>query len=218
MVWVPYTKSNGQWIASKILQGFFGAPIESLCEVSVTDVYFTHERGRYMAIYALFLAGSNFFAPIIAGFIAQSQGWAWVLYWCAIFCGIGFIFCFFFMEETNFHRTTITGTEDSKMVSGLTTPPTALQIDSEKSVEKGPVEDSPQVTEEGLGTTEPSFTPKTYLQKIALFDRHVFKRPNRLAGMMARPLIFLTFPVIFYAGFSYGSNLVWFNVLNGTAS
>lgn len=35
---------------------------------------------------------------------------------------------------------------------------------------------------------------------------------------MLRPLIFLTFPVIFYAGFSYGSNLVWFNVLNATAS
>lgn len=33
-----------------------------------------------------------------------------------------------------------------------------------------------------------------------------------------RPLIFLSFPVIFYAGFSYGSNLVWFNVLNATAS
>ena len=38
MVWVPYTKTNGQWIASKILQGFFGAPIESLCEISVTDI------------------------------------------------------------------------------------------------------------------------------------------------------------------------------------
>lgn len=38
MVWVPYTKTNGQWIASKILQGFFGAPIESLCEISVTDL------------------------------------------------------------------------------------------------------------------------------------------------------------------------------------
>ena len=35
---------------------------------------------------------------------------------------------------------------------------------------------------------------------------------------MLRPLVFLTFPVIFYAGFSYGSNLVWFNVLNATAS
>lgn len=38
MIWAPYTKSNGQWIANKILQGFFGAPIESLCEVSVTDI------------------------------------------------------------------------------------------------------------------------------------------------------------------------------------
>lgn len=38
MIWVPYTKTNGQWIASKLLQGFFGAPIESLCEISVTDI------------------------------------------------------------------------------------------------------------------------------------------------------------------------------------
>jgi len=66
-VWAPHTKSNGQWIANKILQGFvgkrvilalelymlrfsvltysLGAPIESLCEITVTDLYFQHERG-----------------------------------------------------------------------------------------------------------------------------------------------------------------------------
>lgn len=38
-VWAPYTTSNAQWIANKVLQGFFGAPIESLCEISVTDMY-----------------------------------------------------------------------------------------------------------------------------------------------------------------------------------
>jgi MFS family permease len=54
--------------------GIFGAPIESLCEISTTDIYFTHERGQYMAMYALFLAGSNFSAPIIAGFITDGQG------------------------------------------------------------------------------------------------------------------------------------------------
>ncbi|KAK3077491.1 hypothetical protein LTS18_010113 [Coniosporium uncinatum] len=37
-IWAPYTRSNGQWIANKILQGFFGAPIESLCEISITDI------------------------------------------------------------------------------------------------------------------------------------------------------------------------------------
>ncbi|KAL5456344.1 hypothetical protein PMIN07_006678 [Paraphaeosphaeria minitans] len=78
-VWAAHTKTSGQWIASKIVQGFVGAPIESLCEISVTDTYFMHERGRYIALYGLLLAGSNFFAPIIAGFIADGQGWRWVL-------------------------------------------------------------------------------------------------------------------------------------------
>ncbi|KAK3676857.1 hypothetical protein LTR78_003061 [Recurvomyces mirabilis] len=54
------------------MSGFFGAPIESLCEISVTDIYFQHERGTYIALYALLLAGSNFLAPILAGFIADS--------------------------------------------------------------------------------------------------------------------------------------------------
>lgn len=78
-MWGPYAKTNGQWIASKILQGFFGAPIESLCEISMTDIHFTHNRGSYMTLYAFFLAGSNYVAPVFAGFIADGQGWRWVL-------------------------------------------------------------------------------------------------------------------------------------------
>lgn len=75
MVWVPHATKNGAWIGSKILQGFVGAPIESLCEISVTDIYFTHERGTYMGLYAFMLAGSNFLAPVLAGFINDGQGW-----------------------------------------------------------------------------------------------------------------------------------------------
>jgi MFS family permease len=55
-------------------------------------------------MYALSLSGSSQGASIISGFIAQGQGWAWVLYWCAILGGIMFVFLFFFMEETNFVR------------------------------------------------------------------------------------------------------------------
>lgn len=38
MIWQPYVRSNGEWIATKILQGIFGAPIESLAEITVSDV------------------------------------------------------------------------------------------------------------------------------------------------------------------------------------
>lgn len=42
MLWQPYIRSNGQWIGAKILQGFFGAPIESLGEITVSDVVSTY--------------------------------------------------------------------------------------------------------------------------------------------------------------------------------
>src|SRR5277367_5618294 len=80
------------------------------------------------AIYAFFLAGSNSFAPVSAGFITDGQGWQWVLYWCAIFCTIGFVFLFF-MEETNYRRSSITGTE-SKLQSGTESPVANAEADS----------------------------------------------------------------------------------------
>lgn len=230
-IWAPYTKSNGQWIANKLLQGFVGAPIESLCEISVTDMYgfcskcrsvsaddeasyFQHERGAYIGLYALLLAGSNFFAPIIAGFIADGQGWQWVLYWCAIFCGIGFVFLFFFMEETNYSRSIIAGhevKEAPRQGSGQSTPQAfdEKRAPADADIEPASPSDLP---------TSSSYSKKSYTDKIKLFRAADLKKPNRLAGMTLRPLIFLTFPVIFYAGFCYGSNLIWFNVLNGTAS
>ncbi|KAJ9644288.1 hypothetical protein H2204_001639 [Knufia peltigerae] len=215
-VWAPYTKTNGQWIANKILQGFFGAPIESLCEISVTDIYFAHERGFYMAIYGLFLAGSNFFAPIIAGFIANGQGWQWVLYWAAIFNGIGFIYCFFLMEETNYSRNTLAG-QESREQSGTQTP---VPDETDKSTvpdEKTVYQTPGPATEEGVGST--ILPKKSYTQKLKLFQPGSFSKKNEIPGMMLRPLLYaVCFPVVAYSGFSYGSNLVWFNVLNGTAS
>jgi hypothetical protein len=56
---------------------------------------------------------------------------------------------------------------------------------------------------------------KTYWQKLSLKDK---PRQNRLFRMFIQPLYFLGWPVIFYAGFAYGSSLIWFNVLNATAS
>jgi hypothetical protein len=48
MIWAPYTRTSSQWLANKIIQGFFQAPIEALCEISIADIYYAHERGTYM--------------------------------------------------------------------------------------------------------------------------------------------------------------------------
>ncbi|KAM0137877.1 hypothetical protein ACHAO1_003762 [Botrytis cinerea] len=221
MLWVPYATSNSAWIGSKILQGAVGAPVESLCEISITDIYFAHERGSYMGLYAFMLAGSNFLAPILAGFINDGQGWRWVMYWCAIFLAIGFVFCFFLMEETNYDRAPLEKTTSGDNTPGVATPKEGvLQEKSSASSEprdpeKGTSVDVSRAANQNTELGAVNYKPKTYVQKLSLKDK---KRDFRLFRMMIRPLIFMSLPSIAYAGFSYGSNLIWFNVLNGTAS
>jgi MFS family permease len=78
MVAQAYTKSNATWIIFKVLQGFFGAPVETLGEISVVDVYFSHQRGKYMAIFVCTINGAGFLGPTLGGFINDGQGWQWV--------------------------------------------------------------------------------------------------------------------------------------------
>lgn len=170
--------------------------------------------GTYIGLYALLLAGSNYLAPVFAGFINQGQGWQWVLYWCAIFNGIGLVICFFFMEETNYSREPIAGIVPEQEQSESPTPP---ETTTEKAA-SGNDQEAESDLESRDNVPARSYKRKTYFDKIKLFQAADLHKPNHIGGMMLRPLIFMTFPVIFYAGFSYGSNLIWFNVLNGTAS
>ncbi|RDW71682.1 putative MFS-type transporter [Coleophoma crateriformis] len=207
-MWGPYASTNGQWIAKNVLAGFFAAPIEALPEISVTDVYFSHQRGTYMGVYAFFLAGSNYFAPVICGFINQYQGWRWVFYWPAIFLAFTFVFLFFFMEETNYERKTIGVVETSDA-------PSTESLQTGLDPEKASPAKLPEESSAPAGEAPIAYKKKTFVQKLALKDK---SKPNLMFYRAKLGISFLTWPVIFYAGFSYGTYLIWFNVLNATAS
>ncbi|CEI61854.1 unnamed protein product [Fusarium venenatum] len=196
-----YVSSNVEWIAKCIIQGFFVAPIESLPEISVTDIYFTHQRGTYIGIYALALAGSNYFAPVISGFIAEYQGWQWVVYWPAIFLSVVFVFLFLFMEETNYIRVA----RDINRPQIETT--RASDENTSKTGEKE-AEGGNQEVKEADETAQEYAKPKTFVQKMSLWHPFPGQSMARHAG---RSIEYLSWPVIFFAGFSYGSYLIWFN-------
>lgn len=46
-LWSPHAHSTGQWLARSVLLGFFAAPIEALPEITIADLFFTHERATY---------------------------------------------------------------------------------------------------------------------------------------------------------------------------
>ncbi|KAL4811924.1 major facilitator superfamily domain-containing protein [Aspergillus spinulosporus] len=208
-VWGPYVRSNGEWIARSIITGFFLAPIEALPEVSVTDVYFTHERGTYMGLYAFFLAGSNYFAPVICGFIAEYHGWRWVFYWPAIFCGAAMVVLFFIMEETNYARQRPSMSDRAVEVS-------ASENNNKKENEKDPMRSTSSSQSRSDPEVGVMYSKKTYMRKLSILGPRQAR--NNMLRRAWQTIYYLSWPVIFYAGFSYGSYLIWFNVLNATAS
>lgn len=199
-VWGPFARGNGRWIAKSILTGFFGAPVEALPETTIADLFFAHERGTYLGWYAFMLAGSNFFAPIICGFINDGMGHRWVFYFPAVFCAVTFAFLFFFMEETNGDREMV-GAVSSVAGPGSTTMETS---GGEKT--SAPTVAAP---EQPAASTRPSW------KQLSLVDK---PRPFAMHHRAWQSLKLLSWPVVFYSGFSYGTYLVYFNILNATSS
>lgn len=180
-----------------------------------------------MGWYAWFLASSNFFAPVITGFINDGIGYKWCFFIQAIFCGVTSVYLFFFLEETNYDRGSF------GVVEGVVeTPPTgSAEDDTEQqevtnknsirnsTAEKDatiPTSPSKQQHDDAVGVvTTADHRRKTYRQKLGLWDK---PRPFMMHWRAWQTLKFLSWPVVFYSGFSYGSYLIWFNILNATAS
>lgn len=158
-----------------------------------------------MGIYALFLAGSNYFAPVICGFIADGMDWKWVFYFPAIFLAFALVFCFFFMEETNYRRSTVGIVEE--LGSSGTQTPVPTEPKDEKTVFDGKnatTTGDADVTGVEKGTLRAG-SKKTFVQKLSLWQ----PSPGQdMLGRATQSLKYLSWPVIFYAGFSYGSYLV----------
>lgn len=213
VLWTPFSDGASQWYAHRILLGIFCCPVESLPEVSVPDVYFAHERGRYIALYAFILFGSNFLAPFLAGFIADQQGWQPVMYFATAVMATCTIILFFGLEETMFFRKTTEGTAPAAI------PDKVADMEAPRSDTKNPT--GSHRPESVAGTVSVHHRPKrTYLQKLQLWTI-LPGRPTRKQMFLKswRSLkIIVLFPNILWAGLLFGTNIGWYSVLNATMS
>ncbi|KAI7204092.1 major facilitator superfamily transporter, partial [Hortaea werneckii] len=211
----PWCTVRSTYLANRCLQGFFGSPVESLCEISMTDIWFAHERPKYLGWYGFTLSLTGKLAPMLSGFINYGQDWRWSLWWCAIWIGISFVYCFFLMEETNFDRPSRHPQEPSPSTCSNSLQPNSGMVDIEIRTEKQypKTRTSPtQVLDVEPGQT--IYPRKSYWQKLSLVDK---KRPNRMFDIFLAPFRGFTYPAVVYAGFMYGANnLVWTGIQNAT--
>jgi hypothetical protein len=138
---------------------------------------------------------------------------------------MAFVFCFFFMEETKYQRHSVLANQAHNVAVGavvtrndeentLPTPTNAITEDS-KTVsddDKG-AQNLSEMPSMGQGT---AYRPKTYLAKLKLFDKS--QPATHIWTMFWRPVVLMRYPVIWYCGFSLGGSLIWYSLLNATAS
>jgi len=122
--------------------------------------------------------------------------------------GLSFVFLFFFMEETNYDRSTVGVVNHGTKASGE---PKDGLVSSEKS--PATAAGSPETGSLEAGNT--TYKEKTFVQRLALWDA---PRKQRMPYRFWLSLKLTTWPVIFYSGFSYGSYLIWFNVSDGLSA
>ncbi|KIX95713.1 uncharacterized protein Z520_08420 [Fonsecaea multimorphosa CBS 102226] len=211
MIWTVYTTSTSIWWAHRSLLGLIVAPVESLGEISVSDLFFAHERGNYMGIYTLLVFGSNALAPFLAGFVTYSMGWEAAIWFGTIILGVCTVIIYFGMEETMFFRQTIEGVDEgaAEMTTGIET----LGEKTDAVSKSAPLQEPSSPIVESIRVKK-----RTYWQKLQLF-RLDKDRPSvkQMFIMMVRPLwMFFYFPNVNWAGFLYGSCLCWYNVQNAT--
>lgn len=217
MVWTAYSSTAGEWFAHRILIGIVVSPIESLCEVTVFDLFFAHNRGTFMGLYVLTLFGSNFLAPLVAGWFNDAYGWRWTMNLGTIICGVIFIIMFLFMEETIYFRDT---SLESVNVEFQSTNECATQNGREKQMQSEKTITAPSQIAQQIQVSTTIQRTITRRNKYNLFRPLPGRPSNRdMLHMIYRPLIMIyKFPTVAWTGFLYGINLAWYNVLNGTAS
>lgn len=153
-------------------------------------------------------------------------------YWCAIFCGIAFVVIFFFMEETSFDRSpymanaaeerrppvddmaasSVAASKDDKDAGATHTENSHASTFAADMTPTGLFKPTTVTTVDGSA----SYLKKPYAARLRPIEGEGFRRKNKMLRLMYRPFQLLTFPIIAYAGFLYGANIIWLSVLNAT--
>ncbi|KAK7707942.1 hypothetical protein SLS64_006764 [Diaporthe eres] len=98
-------------VVTRAFNGFAVGATVALGPAVICDMYFLHERGLYMGIFALFLNNGPHIAPLIGGYVTRSLGWR---YCFAIpgYIQLGvFVVVLFSFPESFFRRDSVLTTE-----------------------------------------------------------------------------------------------------------
>ncbi|TLS21375.1 uncharacterized protein PpBr36_10202 [Pyricularia pennisetigena] len=162
-------------VVARTLTGFAAAPVFSLATASVSDIFFAHERGIFLAVWGLAISSGGTVSQIITGFLIDAMGVESTFLFAAIILGVLFILAYFILLESAYFKPRVT---------------------SSFSRSDNPVDDEEDLfPAEKIGVEVPA--KRTYRQNLAVWN-------GRLSDMSfwagsIKPLGMMTSPIVAYS-------------------
>lgn len=76
-IWQARMQTAGDQYGSGVVSGLAGSIAETICQMTVADLFFVHQRATANGVYLLLVNVGAFLAPVAAGYAADAQGWRW---------------------------------------------------------------------------------------------------------------------------------------------
>lgn len=201
----------GSLYATNILGGLAAAPVDSLVEISTTDVFFQHERAEYLSWFILALYAGSDLGPVACGYIVKNLSWRWCGYIQVIIFGALLVVCVFFMEDTTFRRDYDSMKTEENILEQIKSRESAAAPVSEKG--NVMVGQSDSLTATALADSVDHTIPlRTYSQRMQLFQFE-YADLRSWFTIFIRPFFLVGFPAVVWGGIIYGAQMMWLSLL-----
>lgn len=213
---VGATTKNVQYLyAANALVGLSAAPVDSLVEISSTDVFFLHERASKlsMLIFALY-AGCDI-GPTISGYVGNNTNYKrgfWIL---ALISGVMFIAQLFLMEDTTFYREE--SSTEKEVLKQIKSHETEIEAIKSGQIDPKHVQSTEQYVDDDDSSIDFSIPKRTYWQRMKIFELE-YNDPRSWFTIFSRPFMMVMFPPIVWGGIVYGAQMMWLSLLATTQS
>lgn len=207
-IWLARVQTTNDSVWNQLFVGASEACAEANVQLSLSDLFFQHQRGSVIGVYVLATSIGTYLGPLIGGYIADSNmGWRWVGWWSVIISCSTILVCYFTLEETVFDRPVIDRPDEIQQG------PTHTDKQSpDPQNEKTALDQIPSENQSELPPAEATDRPKTYWQRIRL----ITPAPNLIgfgfkqyATRLLHTLRIFSFPAVIYSGIQWGAQDAW---------
>ncbi|EHY53527.1 hypothetical protein HRR83_003732 [Exophiala dermatitidis] len=209
-IWQALAKSYHSFLGARVLAGLGPAANESIMATVVADLYFLHQRGRYVGVYFWCYFVGLMIGPIISGNVAAHVSWRWFFWACTIVQVVEIVGLLLFSPET---RRLLE--QDPVAAAGLVQQPSLVEGGDDKAPADEIVENEQRevevevvenananaIVDEHLGRGRPSRSQFNVIQPI---DRRATAFATILRHVLT-PVQIFAYPIIFWAAMSMGA-------------